>query len=278
MSKSGSLYIEKDSIFHRLDGGVKFLLLIAWTVFVFMFMDIRIFGVLVGVGFLMLKAAKLPFKKLKPLFMFVVIFTLINSLMLIVITPEYGSELSGQYTTILTFWGKRLTVETLYFALTLSFKYMSILPVTLLFVLTTHPSRFASSLNRVGVNYKVAYAINISLRYMPDVKNELMHIMQAQEARGVAFRKGDASIGKRIKNVIIILIPLVISSLQRIEVISNAMELRGFGTVSKRTWYNRRPFKINDYLFVLLSVGLIVLGIWLKQDFGSFYLPNYLKI
>ena len=43
MSKSGSLYIEKQSVFHGLDGSIKLLLLIAWTGFAFAFMDARVF-------------------------------------------------------------------------------------------------------------------------------------------------------------------------------------------------------------------------------------------
>ena len=40
---------------------------------------------------------------------------------------------------------------------------------------------------------------------------------------------------KRLKSASAILIPLILSSMDRIEVISNAMELRGFGKGKKRT-------------------------------------------
>lgn len=46
----------------------------------------------------------------------------------------------------------------------------------------------------------------------------------------------------RLKNSVNILLPLILSSLQRIDVISSAMELRGFGKdKKKRTWYMKRP-------------------------------------
>ena len=41
MSKSGSLYIERQSVFHSLDGSIKLLMLIAWTFFAFAFMAAR---------------------------------------------------------------------------------------------------------------------------------------------------------------------------------------------------------------------------------------------
>ena len=48
--------------------------------------------------------------------------------------------------------------------------------------------------------------------------------------------------------------PLIFSSLDRIETISSAMELRAFGSNKKRTWYNGRPFKKGDYGYVLSSL------------------------
>ncbi len=45
-----------------------------------------------------------------------------------------------------------------------------------------------------------------------------------------------------MKNSVNILLPLILTSLNRIDTISNAMELRGFGKNRKRTWYTRRPF------------------------------------
>ncbi|MCD8325463.1 MAG: energy-coupling factor transporter transmembrane protein EcfT [Lachnospiraceae bacterium] len=55
--------------------------------------------------------------------------------------------------------------------------------------------------------------------------------------------------------------PLILSSLARIDVISNAMELRGFGKdKKKRTWYMGRPLKRNDWLTIGLGIVLLVLS------------------
>ena len=40
-----------------------------------------------------------------------------------------------------------------------------------------------------------------------------------------------------------ILMPLIFSSLERIETVSCAMELRAFGNKKKRTWYSGRKFR-----------------------------------
>ena len=264
MSRTGTLYIDKNSPIHKIDGSVKFLLLLVWTASVFLFNDFRVFVTFFIVGMGLLHIAKIPFKSIKPLFIFIVMFTIMNSLFLIIITPEYGSTLVGTTTPILTIKGITLSTETIWFAITLSMKYLAIFPIMMLFIFTTHPSKFASSLNKIGVSYKVAYAINIALRYIPDVRDEFKNIMHAQEARGVAFRKEDANIITRLKNYNTILFPLVLSSLNRVEVVSNAMDLRGFGHNNKRTWYSSQKYTSIDFITLVLMIIMLIVSIYLK--------------
>ena len=51
--------------------------------------------------------------------------------------------------------------------------------------MTTHPSQFAASLNQIGIPYKFAYSVSLTLRYIPDVQEEFFTIRKAQEARGL---------------------------------------------------------------------------------------------
>ena len=97
--------------------------------------------------------------------------------------------------------------------------------MALLFMVATNPSEFAASLNKIGVSYKIAYSVSIALRYIPDVQRDYQDISFAQQARGIDMSKKE-KIGKRIKNSASILMPLIFSSLERIETISSAMELK----------------------------------------------------
>ena len=271
MSKSGSLYIERQSLFHSLDGSIKLLMLIAWTFFAFAFMDARVFLAMIVIGLGLLKVSKLPNKAIWPLLLFIFIFTIFNSAFLLLITPEFGSKLTGTYTDAIHIGFYRITLETIFYCVTLSLKYIAIMPITILFLFTTHPSNFASSLNRIGVPYRVAYSVSIALRYIPDVKAEVENIINAQEARGVAFKKGDASIPKRLKNYATVMMPLLLSSFNRIEVVSNAMDLRGFGKNKKRTWYHRRKYSGMDLTFAAISFLVLVAGIAIKTGIGAIY-------
>ena len=111
----------------------------------------------------------------------------------------------------------------------------------ILFVSTTNLSKFAASLNRIGVSYKTSCSVALALRYIPDIQREYHDIAQSQQARGIRMGK-KASLVRRLKAASSILIPLILSGMDRIEVISNAMELCGFGKNKKRTWYMARRF------------------------------------
>lgn len=266
MNSTGSLYIDRPSFIHRLDGSVKLVWVVLWSVFTFMFMDIRIFLALLVVGSILLAMSQIAFRYMKPLIIFILVFTVFNSMLLLILTPTHGAELAGSRTVLLELGWFTLTVENMFYVLTIACKYIALLPITLLFLFTTHPSKFASSLNRIGIPYKVAYTVSIALRYIPDIKDEIKHIIMAQEARGAAFKRGDAPIRVLLKNYMTVLIPLVIGSLDRIEVVSNAMDLRGFGKEKKRTWYTRENITKADSLALLVGIVFIAIGFFIKAS------------
>ena len=152
-------------------------------------------------------------------------------------------------------FGISLTYEQLFYQVTKFFKYASVVPLGMIFLLTTNPSEFASSLNGIGVNYKAAYAVALTLRYFPDVQRDYQDIYLAQQARGLELSK-KARFFDRFKNSLLIVVPLIFSTLERVELISNAMDLRGFSKSKTRTWYTSRKLNRQDIAALVLS-GLI---------------------
>lgn len=274
MNNRRTLYTEGTSLFHRLDGSVKLLLLLIWTSIAFMFLDLRVSLIMNIIGYLALFSARLPIKKVLPLILFILIFNIFNSVLILIISPNYGSELTNQVTIFLKIGRFVITYETLFYLLTLSLKYLSLLPFTMIFIFTTHPSQFASSLNRIGINYHIAYAVNISLRYIPEVAVEFKQIKQAQEAKGVAFSKEETSFLNRLKNYTTVLFPMLTTSINRIDVVSNAMDLRGFGKFKKRTWFNSKPYSIFDILSIVIAVTAVIIAFVLsKTTLNYFWYP-----
>lgn len=78
------------------------------------------------------------------------------------------------------------------------------------------------------MNYKISYAVSLALRYIPDIQETYFNISQAQQARGYDNSK-KAKFTSRVKGIKRIVLPLIFSSIERIDTISTAMELRQFG-------------------------------------------------
>jgi energy-coupling factor transport system permease protein len=80
-----------------------------------------------------------------------------------------------------------------------------------------------------------------------------------------------ASLVNRLKAASAILIPLILSSMERIETISNAMELRGFGKGAKRSWYSGRKFSSMDIFSIAVCTGLLIVSLLITFFNGGRY-------
>lgn len=267
--KFGISYVDTQSPLHGLNGITKFALFMAWVTVVLTTFDLRLIGLLIVSGLMLLKMTRVPVKVYKPLLIGTGSVLLLNALFMFLLAPQQGSEYIGTTTTLLELPGSySLTQETLFYLVTVTLKYFSMFPIALVFVFTTHPTEFAASLNRIGVPYKIAYAVSLTLRYLPEVKNDFVNIMHAQQARGLDISK-NTPLMQRLQNVAKILGPLIFSSLDRADEISNAMTLRGFGRHSSRTWYSAKPLGRNDKLCLTAIAVIVALAIakrWIDTE------------
>lgn len=93
--------------------------------------------------------------------------------------------------------------------------------------MTTNPSEFAASLNRIGISYNIGYAVAIALRYIPDVQDDFHKLKCAGGPWNRNVREGKAD--EPYKEYGIYHLSAHFTSIGRIDTISNAMELRGYG-------------------------------------------------
>ena len=267
-------YSNIDSPIHKLTGASKLIALIIWALASMITYDTRVLLGMFVVSIIVFKISKVEFKQISFVLYFILVFLLLNNIAIFIFSPYEGVQIYGSRTDLFKIAGPHtLTLEQLFYQFNITLKYFSIIPMALLFMVATNPSEFAASLNKIGVNYKIAYSVSIALRYIPDVQRDYQDISFAQQARGIDMSKKE-KLTKRIKNSASILMPLIFSSLERIETISTAMELRAFGNNKKRTWYNAKPFKRNDYIAILLVA--IILGIAILANIankGRFYNP-----
>lgn len=267
-------YIERDSPIHRLTGASKLVGLLMWSLAAMTAFHTPLLVILTFAAFLLFRISRIKLKEISFMLKFTFVFMILNNLLIFLFSPQHAVSIYGTKTVLFEIAGPYVvTAEQLFYHLNVALKYTCTIPVVLLFVSTTNPSEFAASLNRIGVSYRISYAVSIALRYIPDIQREYYDISQSQQARGIEMSK-KAKFFQRLKNISSILVPLILSSLERIDTISNAMELRGFGKGKKRTWYNARPFSVGDIIAMVVSIGLFVLSVILTLVTGSrFYNP-----
>lgn len=267
-------YIPDGTPIHKVNGTAKMIFLILLSVACMTTYDTRFLVGMTLFSLLLFKFSNIKWHQISFVVKFICIFSLLNLIAVYLFSPEYGVTLYHSRTVIWTGIGRfTLTQEQLFYEFNLVLKYFCTIPLVLIFLLTTNPSEFASSLNRIGVNYKISYAVALAIRYIPDIQEDFINISLAQQARGFEMSK-KGKLLQRIKGTAQIVFPLIFSSLDRIETVSTAMELRRFGEKKKRTWYAQQPFHGYDWFVILLAIGLTILSFGLfKVNHGRFYNP-----
>ena len=268
-------YINRKSPIHNLTGASKLIVLILWSLAAMTTFDTRLLVVLPIISLIFFKVSGIKYKDVSFVINFTFVFMILNNILIFLFSPEHGVSIYGTRHVLWNGIGRWVvTKEQLFYQLNVVLKYISTIPIVILFVSTTDPSEFASSLNRIGISYKIAYSVSLALRYIPDIQREYHEISVAQQARGLELNKEKEGLIKRLKCASTLLFPLIVSSMERIEVIANAMELRGFGKNKKRTWYSSRPFRTGDILAIASSIAIMVLSLLLNfVNNGRYFNP-----
>jgi len=269
-------YIDRPSPIHRLTGASKLVCLVAWSIAAMTSFYTPLLAVLTVGALILFRVARLKVKDISFVLGMMVVYVILNNALVYLFSPGHGAKLYGSETILLRIAGRYvITSQQLFYHMNIILKNACTIPIVLLFVCTTDPSEFAASLNRIGVSYRIGYAVALALRYIPDIQREYRDISLAQQARGVEMSKKVPLI-QRLKAASTILIPLILSSMERIETISNAMELRGFGKSGKRTWYSARKFSRWDILCMAVCLGLVAVSFALTAINGGRYYNPFL--
>jgi len=269
-------YLDRKSPVHELTGTTKLIFFLAWSVASMVTYDTRVLVCMLLGSVVIFKLSRIKVREVGFVLGLAAVFLLLNNLFVYLFSPEYGVKLYESRTVLFTVAGSyTVTAQQLFYHLNMTMKVVCVVPVALLFIACTDPSEFAASLAGIGVSYRVGYSVSLALRYIPDVQREYHNISQAQQARGIDL-SGKDKFFTRLKNSVAILLPLILSSLKRIETVSNAMELRGFGKNKKRTWYVRRRMRKKDWFAVILVLVVLAADLLVTFWDGSRYYNPFL--
>lgn len=252
-----------ETFLHKLSGTTKVRLFFILIIYLIMSFDLRLILPVFILSIIGLISLKPKMKSLRYILGFVILMNIVNILLYYLANPHLGMLYFGQEHVWFKFTDHYIvTYEEVWFLLSRLIKMLSSFLVSLDFILAITPSEFAAGLYACKVPYKICTIVEMAFRYIPDISRDYTNIKISMQARGVELDPKKAGILKRIKQNILILVPLVITSFDRIGNISNAMDLRGFGKGKKRSYYAEHEETANDkkVKIIYILLGLFVIG------------------
>jgi energy-coupling factor transport system permease protein len=156
------------------------------------------------------------------------------------------------------FW---LPTETFLYGIIVALRLDIMLFAGILFVSCCRIEAFSAGLTKLGLPYRIAFAISLAFRLIPSLFSIIQTTVEAQQARGLNVKEGH--ILKKAKKYIPLFIPVISQLVRDAHHLSMALESKGFGFKNKRTAYCEYRVKAGDYialalLFLLLLSSIIV--------------------
>lgn len=255
-----------NSVIHKIDPRVKILLIIAYIVFLFVANNFVSLGfmVLVTVAIVLLTRipVKMYFKGLKAI-MFIILFTSVLNMF-------YGSgEPIWQ-------WGfLKITLNGISNAVFISIRIVALIFISCVLTYTTSPTDLTDALERLMKPltvfhikvHEIAMMMTIALRFVPTLLEETDKIMNAQKARGANMDSG--GLIKRVKAMMPVLVPLLVSSFNRAYELAVAMECRCYRGGAGRTRMKVLKAETKDAVAVAVSVFVLAGVIVCNVMFGA---------
>ena len=250
------------SLLHRLDPRTKILATIVLIVAIFMAKSAIAYGVLILLTAALMILSRIPartiFKAIKPL-VFIIIFTAILNMFF-----TGGAEENVLVDT--RFWFIHLVIraEGVISAVKMALRIILLILLTsVVLTYTTSPidltdaiERLLSPLAKLHVPvHTFAMMMSLALRFIPTLVEETDKIISAQKSRGADFTSGNLI--RRVKALIPILIPLLLSAFRRADELALAMECRCYHGGKGKTRMKVLKMRPRDFLFLVAMAAFI---------------------
>jgi len=131
------------------------------------------------------------------------------------------------------------------------FRLSVVVLASFVLIWTTHPRDLMVSLSNAGIPYRFAFAVFLTMRFLPLIQREVNTVKSAHAIRGHAARSG---VVRRIKLWQRYMFTVLVNGLRRAESTATAIDSRGFGAYPDRTYLKRVEFRPTDVLLVLVFV------------------------
>lgn len=257
-------YFVTDSLVHRLDPRAKLLLLIFLIVLIFISGNFVSLALVTGLSLMIMLLSGIPvrfyFKNIK-IIIPIVIFTAILNMFY----TKTGTALLPDE------WFFQIYSGGLIRAGFMAVRVILLILVSSVLTYTTTPNDLTDAIERLlkplkfiglgEVVHTMSMMMTIALRFIPTLIDETDKIMNAQKARGADLESG--GIVKKVKALLPILIPLLISAVRRAYELAEAMECRCYNGGKGRKRMKQLRFGVSDvvsFVVVCLFLAAIILS------------------
>ncbi len=261
----------------------------AWLIFygcylvaTIMFWDIRFLLPLVAIAVITLLTSGLKWHEIRRAFLFIIGFIIIFTF-LTFLTGRGGSEVYKQEHLLREFkagfsilgWTPtlKITVERAFFAVSQFARVFGLAIMTILIPYSLNPALYGVTFRGIGLPDKIAYAMDLTMRFIPTFGRDFQLTMDAQRARGYELDKVSGGLFEQVRKLGPIFVPVTIHAIMGSEDIIDAMDLRAFG-IGPRTWLEKLVYHRRDIALIAFGVFMLVatfaIAFW---GYGGFWVP-----
>ncbi len=260
-------YYPVPSFVHRLDPRLKLLFLIAFIVAIFLASNFYGLAVCAGVLLVAILFSRVPFGK---------VLRAVRGVVFLILFTAALNVLFYRGETVYWSWGIfQVTEEGLIFSAFLVTRLVLLVTCSSMLTYTTTPVALTDGLESLLTPLKwirfpvheLALIMSIALRFIPILMDETERIKNAQKARGADFESG--GLIKRVRAIVPILIPLLLSAFRRADELGDAMDARCYMGSKNRTKYKKLRFTWRDLLAFFWGAALITGVVLLRVYMGA---------
>lgn len=249
------------------------------------FWDVRFLLPFLVIAMFVLLTSGVKWHEIRRAFLFIVGFVFFFAI-LTFLTGRGGTELYEQEHLIREFkasfsilgWTPTLkvTVERAFFSVSQLVRVTSIAVMTILIPYSLNPALYGITFKGIGLPDKFAYAMDLTMRFIPTFGRDFQLTMDAQRARGYELDKISGGIIQQVRKLGPIFVPVTIHAIIGSEDIIDAMDLRAFG-VGPRTWLDVLTYQTRDRVLIAVGVAILIASIIVGlMGMGAFWVPEAL--
>jgi energy-coupling factor transport system permease protein len=278
-------YRKRDSLVQSFDPRAWIIFYALYLSATLVFWDVRYLSFLLVIALLSIFTSGVRWNEMYRAWLFLGGFIVFFSL-LTFLTGRGGMELYTREHMLASFsapfsilgWVPTLNIsaEKTMYAVGMLVRVFSLASMTILIPYCLNPAHYGVTFRGLGMPDKIAYGMDLTMRFIPTFGRDFTLTMDAQRARGYEIEKLSGGLVSQVRKLAPLVVPVTIHAIAGSEDIIDAMDLRAFG-MGPRTWLVQLHYRWRDYALVAFGIVLFLTSMALSMfGYGKFWVPDFL--